>query len=364
MKVKSRATLQVALIGAGILFVTALHLITPLDTILLHEIYQRLYYIPILAAAVLFGLRGGLLAALFASLAYLPHILLHWHHTNEIYALNQYAEIAVFHLVGAVTGVLGDRSRAARRRSERTAEELQKAYTELRQTFEQLLQADRLTSLGELSAGVVHEIRNPLASIKGAVEILEDELARESPRREFAEIAKREIERLNSLVEEFLRFARPSKPATALADINEIARSVAALTEQQATREGISVKEELAEELPRVALDREQIKQVLLNLTINAIQAMPGGGRVMLRTFSDGNENVTVEVEDEGGGVDSGVAARIFDPFFTTKEKGVGLGLSIAHRITAQHGGMLTVTRGERGAIFRLSLPINQEQSS
>lgn len=363
VRVERRAWLQIACIGASILFVTALHLITPLDTILLHEIYQRLYYIPILAAAVLFGLRGGLLAALFASLAYLPHILLHWHHANEVYALNQYAEIAVFHLVGSVTGILGDRSRAARHRSERIAAELQKAYAELRQTFEQLLQADRLTSLGELSAAVVHEIRNPLASIKGAVEILEDGLVAESPRREFAEIAKREIERLNSLVEEFLRFARPPKPAISFADINEIARAVAVLTMQQAARESVSVEEDLTEELPHVAIDHEQIKQVLLNLTINGMQAMPGGGRVMLRTYGDGVGNVTVEVEDEGGGIDPAIAARIFDPFFTTKEKGVGLGLSIAHRIAMQHGGTLTIARGARGAIFRLTLPVNREQN-
>ncbi len=349
--------LQVALIGAFILFVTALHLATPLDRLTLHEVYQRLYYIPILAAAVLFGLRGGLGAALFASLAYIPHIAVHWQHHNPTYANNQYAELVIFSLVGVVTGLLGDSNRRARARSERTAVELQQAYTELRQTFEQLLQADRLTSLGELSAAVVHEVRNPLASIKGAVEIMEDALAPDDARREFAEIAKLEVERLDRLVGEFLNFARPPRPATAPADINEIVQAVAALTEQRASAQKVRIELELAPHLPPVVIDSEQIKQVLLNLKINALQAMPRGGRIVLRTVESSPSTIAVEVEDEGGGVDASIAARIFDPFFTTKEKGVGLGLSIAYKIVAQHHGALTVKNGERGAIFRLTFP-------
>lgn len=346
---------QVALIGGFISFVTALHFATPLDRTTLHEVYQRLYYIPILAAAVLFGLRGGLLAALFASLAYLPHILLHWQHHNPAYALNQYAEIIIFNLVGVVTGVLGDRSRAARARSERTAAELQKAYAELRQTFQQLLQADRLTSLGELAAGVVHEVRNPLASIKGAVEIIEDELPLSSPRREFADIARREVERLDGLVSEFLRFARPAKPSVAVSDLNEITHSVRTLVEQQATVQHVAIELELQPDLPLMVVDGEQIKQLLLNLTINALQAMPDGGRAWLRTLRDTNKAICVEVEDEGGGIEPALQTRIFDPFFTTKAGGVGLGLSIAYRIAAEHDATLTITNGARGAIFRLT---------
>lgn len=343
-------------IGLAILCVTTAHLLTPLDRIVLHEIYQRLYYIPIIAAAVLFGLRGGLAAALFASLAYLPHVALHWQHVNYDYALNQYAEVVLFNVVGGVTGVLGDRSRRARARAERTATELQRAYAELRQTFEQLLQADRLTSLGELSAAVVHEIRNPLGSIKGAVEIMEDELAPDSPRREFAEIAKQEVDRLDRLVKEFLRFARPPQPATAPADVNEVVQSVASLIEQRAVSQHVHLERDLAKDLPLVTIDDEQIKQVLLNLVINALQVMPAGGRLALRTALT-DARIVVEVEDEGGGVDPAIAARIFDPFFTTKEKGIGLGLSIAYKIAAQHGGSLTVRNENRGAIFQLVLP-------
>lgn len=349
--------LQTAGIAAAILFVTALHLITPLERLTLHEIYQRLYYIPIIAAAILFGLRGGFGAALFASLAYIPHIWLHWQHRNFDYSLNQYAEIVLFNVIGIVTGVLSDRGRRARERSERTAEELQKAYAELRRTFEQLLQAERLTSLGELSAAVVHEVRNPLGSIKGAVEIMEDALPKDSPRREFAGIAKREVDRLDRLVGEFLSFARPPKPAVAPADVNEIVRSVATLIEQRAASQNVRVEFHPASRLPLLLIDAEQIKQVLLNLIINGLQAMPDGGRMALRTFDRDGDGVAIEVGDTGGGVDPALMSRIFDPFFTTKEKGIGLGLSIAYKIAAQHGGSLTIRNENDGATFQLLLP-------
>jgi len=356
LKASRVAIAQITCIGGSILLVTALHIRTPLDQIVLHQTYQRLYYIPIIIGALLFGLRGGLAAALFATIAYTPHIWLHWQHANYDYALNQYAEMILFHVVGCVTGVLGDMTRRARRRAEQTAEELQKAYAELRQTFEQLLRADRIASVGELSAAVVHEVRNPLASIRGAIEILEDEIAPDSPRREFAGIIKQEVDRLDTLVSEFLRFARPTKPTVAHASLNEITHAVHTLIAQRAEAQRVAVETKLAPGLPLIEVDAEQIKQVLLNLVINSLQAMPSGGHLTLRTFGNG-EMVGIEVEDTGGGVDLGLQARVFDPFFTTKEKGVGLGLSIAYKIATQHGGSLAVRNNAHGAIFCLALP-------
>jgi len=350
---------QIFIIAFAVLLITALHMLTPVDLIILHEIYQRLYYIPIIAAASLFGLRWGLLASAFATVAYIPHIALQWQHIHPDYALNQYAELFLFNVVGAVTGILGDRNRRARERSERTAAELQRAYAELRQTFEQLLQAERLAALGELSAAVVHEIRNPLGSIKGAVEIIGDALPSDSARREFAEIASREVDRLDRLVTEFLRFARLPEPTAAMAEINEIVCSVASLIEQTATAQNVRIDCKFATEMPLVIVDSEQIKQVLLNLAINSLQVMPQGGSLQFRTARTG-ETVVIEVEDEGGGIDPAIAARIFDPFFTTKQKGIGLGLSTAYKIAMQHNGKLSASNGTRGAIFRLTLPLAQ----
>jgi two-component system, NtrC family, sensor histidine kinase HydH len=347
--------LPVLFIGAGVLLVSTLHFLTPVESVVLHQIYQRLYYIPIILASLWFGLRGGLGAALLACLSFVPHVAMHWQRQNYDYALNQYAEIAMFFVLGAVTGWLGDQKRRERERAERINAELQTAYAELRETVGQLLQAERLSSLAEIASGVVHEVRNPLGAIKGAVEILEDELKPDSPRREFARIAKTEVERIDKLVQEFFRFARPPKLAKALVNVNELVQSVGKLYGQQAAAQNVTVEEYLASGLPPVDLDAEQIKQVLLNLAINALQMMPGGGIIVFRTFQD-ETTVTVEVEDTGGGIPANALGRIFDPFFTTKDKGAGLGLSVAHKIVALHGGKLLAENTPRGAVFKLVL--------
>jgi signal transduction histidine kinase len=347
-------------IGLVIVLITVLHFLTPLDQIVWHEVYQRLYYIPIIAAALLYGWRGGLSASLFTTVIYVPHIFLHWQHGHFDYSINQYAEIVIFNFVGGIMGALGDRLRQARERAERSAEERQKAYDELQKTFEQLLQAEKLSSLGELAAGIVHEVRNPLAAIKGAVEILEDELAPDSPRREFADLAKKEVDRLDKLVGEFLRFARPATLAFEPNDLNRIVESVFALVENQAAAQSVSIEKDLQKDLPEVLIDGEQIKQILLNLAINSLQAMTsGGGTLRFRTF-EREDFCAVEVEDTGGGIDASVLPKIFDPFFTTKEKGVGLGLSVAHKIAAQHGGRLHVESNRKRTVFALHVPTNK----
>lgn len=344
------------LIAAAITGITLLHFLTPTEYVLWHEIYQRVYYIPIIAAALLYGLRGGLAASLYTSVTYLPHILLHWQHGHFDYAINQYAEIVIFNVVGGLMGALGDRLKQARERAERSAAETREAYEELRRTFEQLLQAEKLSSLGELSAGIVHEVRNPLGSIRGAVEILEDEIAPDSPRREFSELAKKEVDRIDRIVGQFLRFARPATLSVGPVDLNSLVESVASLVENQAAMQRVGVERELASGMRPVSADAEQIKQVLLNLAINALQSMPEGGTLRLRTYADGGSSF-VEVEDTGSGIDEKHLAKIFDPFFTTKEKGIGLGLSVAHKIVKEHGGNLTAESSKDRTVFRLELP-------
>lgn len=363
--ISSRNRLYVwIVIAVTIILVTVLHFLTPVDLIVWHEIFQRLYYFPIIAAALLFGMRGGLAASVFTTVVYSPHIFLHWQEGHFDYSINQYAEIVIFNLVGGIMGALGDRLRKARERAERNAEERRQAFEELQRTFQQLLQAEKLSSLGELSAGIVHEVRNPLASIKGAVEILEDELDENSPRREFAGLAKKEIERLDQLVGEFLRFARPTNPLKTNVDLNELVRSVATLVTQQAASQSVTVVLDLDEDIPAVLVDAEQIRQVLLNLAINGLQAMTQRAEkpnsLTFRTVQQDSGSV-VEICDSGPGIETQNISKIFDPFFTTKEKGVGLGLSIAYKIATQHGAALTVQSHAQGTVFRLMFASSEE---
>ncbi|HCA57115.1 MAG TPA: hypothetical protein DEP46_03920 [Blastocatellia bacterium] len=359
----SRNRLYVWMAIAGvIILITVLHFLTPTDRVVWHEIYQRIYYLPIIAAALIFGLRGGLAASLFTTIVYSPHIYMHWQHGHFDYAINQYAEIVIFNLVGGIMGALGDRLRKSRERAERNAEEKRKAYEELQSTFQQLLQAEKLTSLGELSAGIVHEVRNPLASIRGAIEILEDELKVDSPRREFVGLAKGEIDRLDRLVGEFLRFARPNEPSKMPTNPNDIVNAIADLIENQASSQSVDVVRDLQTDLSLILVDAEQIKQVVLNLAINGLQAMShlnvANKTLLFKTFELG-DNFVIEVEDTGAGIDEENLSKIFDPFYTTKDKGIGLGLSIAHKIATQHGGHLMAKRSSSVTTFVLTIPID-----
>lgn len=156
-------------------------------------------------------------------------------------------------------------------------------------------------------------------------------------------------------MQEFVRFARPPKLVRNLTDVNELIKSVVKLLEQQAAAQKVMVSKELASDLPPVALDGEQIEQVLLNFVINALQAMPNGGTLVFRTFQE-KATATIEVEDTVAGIPPNVIGRIFDPFFTTKDKGSGLGLSVAHKIITQHEGRLVAENTSPGTIFRLTL--------
>jgi signal transduction histidine kinase len=257
-----------------------------------------------------------------------------------------------------LTGILADHEQSQRHRVENTARELAEVNAQLQKSFEQLRRADRLSALGKLSAGLAHEIRNPLGSIEGAVQILGRPQLPEETRKEFTELASREVVRLKGLLTNFLEFARPQPPRIIASDIGLLLESVAKLTSQTATMAKVAVQVESAEALPPVSVDPEQIKQVLLNLVINAVQATPDGGQISLRADQDGDW-VRVEVEDEGVGIPPEDIERVFDPFFTTRSSGTGLGLSIAYQIVSQHGGHIAARANrQRGMTFSVTMPV------
>jgi signal transduction histidine kinase len=344
------------LVGA-IVIVSVAHYLTPASYFHWHVVYQRLYYLPILFGAFRFGLRGGVSLAILTSVLYIPHIVLHWGHA-PLYRINQFAEIMMFFVIGTIAGVLSDRIRREREQHRRTAEELARAYEQLQQTFERLRLLDRLSALGTLSAGMAHEIKNPLGSIMGSIEILEAAVPEGDERQEFVRILRKEIQRLSGIVSSHLDLVRPANPERQPHDPAQIARSVVELTRKQATNQGVELTLESADDLPTVMVDGQQIQQAVLNLVINAIQALPAGGHIRV-ALDHHDQRLRIIVEDDGPGLDATALKQVFEPFFTTKQGGTGLGLSIAFQIADQHGGDLRVeNRNRGGARFCLELPV------
>jgi signal transduction histidine kinase len=340
----------------AIALISLLHYLTPTSYIWLHPLLQRAYYIPILLMALWFGWRGGIAASVIAGVFYIPHIMMAWQ-SNPAYRTAQYVEVGMFFVVAAIIGALADVERKQKQKIEETAAKLSETYARLQASIEQLRRADRLSALGELSAGLAHEIRNPLGALDGAVQILQRAELPAETRYEFAQIASSEVGRLKTLLTSFLDFARPQPPQRILIEPALLLESVARLATETAKMANVRVVIEADQGAP-VAVDTEQIKQVLLNLVLNAVQAMPHGGQVLLRATQDVN-SVRLEVVDEGSGIASENLERIFDPFFTTRANGTGLGLSIAHQIVHAHGGQIIVRNNpDRGATFSFVLPL------
>ncbi|HYY52904.1 MAG TPA: ATP-binding protein [Myxococcales bacterium] len=229
--------------------------------------------------------------------------------------------------------------------------------TELRQMEEAVRRADRLAVVGGLAAGLAHEIRNPLASMCGSIEILGASPGLDEQERRLMSVVRSEAERLEALVREFLSFARPISPAFEPLDATRAVMETVELFRQQVAERGIELVVQ-ADSPVWVRADPGQLKQVLWNLLGNAADATPRGGRVEVRILRQAGEGI-LEVEDTGHGIADEDLQRIFDPFFTTKERGTGLGLAIVHRIVEAHSGHLSVnSEAGRGTTFRVALPV------
>jgi signal transduction histidine kinase len=357
----SQNTWRILVLGGAIGATGAAHHLTPIELVNLHNVYQRLYYLPIFAAAYWFGFAGAMSASLLSALSYLPHILFDWRHMRGVhdeYLAAQYAELVTFQVVAFVVGLLAQSELRLRERQEKTARELADAYRELRESFQHLSRADRLSSLGELSAGIAHEIKNPLASIRGSLEIVAAEFPASHPKHEFVEIMEKELDQLNRIVTEFLDFARAPRPVRAPCDVREVIGSLKVLCSKEAARHSVELAVEAPEILPELSLDASQVQQALLNVVLNGIQAMPRGGRLAV-ALTPWNGGLRIEIRDQGPGIPLEQRPRIFDPFFTTKARGTGLGLPIARKLIRAQGGdiLLREDYDGPGAAFVIELP-------
>lgn len=345
---------QLAIVAVlGIVGVTVAHYFTGTHEGDLHNLYRRLYYLPIVLLSFAYGRRGGLLAAAVVIALYTPHAFFMEHH-DPASGVDKLLEFGLYLGVGALTGWLVDRQRAAQeglRRSLVLREELE----------QQLVRAGKLSALGQLTSGLAHEIRNPLASILGAAEAMAEDYPEGHRKHSLSRVMLREIERLDRVVDEFLAFARPSSSTAERVNAVALAKEVIELTSSQARGADVEVSSELPAAL-FVRGDRDQLSQVLLNLTLNAFQAVHESPTrrvtyaTQRRTVA-GQSLVCVGVRDTGPGIAAEHREQIFNPYFTTREGGAGLGLPISSRIAENHGGFLDVDASDAGTTVWLCLP-------
>jgi signal transduction histidine kinase len=230
--------------------------------------------------------------------------------------------------------------------------------SEVRALTDQLIRTDRLAAMGELTAGVAHEVRNPLGIIRASVQLVEDSDGDPARVRDATRIIKQEIDRLDRVIKALLDFGRPSAPTLRQTNVEDVVDDVVLFTRQFAVQAKVQIETLFSAANPAVLADADQLKQVLVNLVSNAVQAMEDtGGRIVVRVWDD-DSFVFVSVVDDGPGMPPEVLEKVFDPFYSTRSGGTGLGLTIVHRIIDQHGGRVEAqsTPGA-GTTFTIALP-------
>jgi two-component system, sporulation sensor kinase E len=230
--------------------------------------------------------------------------------------------------------------------------------SEIKTLTDQLIRADRLAAMGELTAGVAHEVRNPLGIIRASVQLMEESGGNRAKVHEAAEVIKHEIDRLDRVIKALLDFGRPSIPTMRPVEVRRVLEEVVLFTRKFADRSRVEIVEEYAQDAPEVLGDPEQLKQVFVNLISNAVQAMSDEGGTLTVSVGFEEDFVFARFSDSGPGIAPDAVSKVFDPFYSTRDDGTGLGLTIVHRIVDEHGGHIEVTSDPgTGTAFTVHLP-------
>ena len=327
--------------------------------------FWLLLMLPVVSAATALGLAGTLLFTAVAAAAYLSFLLyLDWNVVTvewpEIGVLIQ--RVLALFLVGNLANLLAEALREQSEMHRHAAEKLVEANQQVLDAEEAVRRSDRLAALGQLTAGLAHELRNPLGTIKASAEMLSNALSAENEvAREVAGYISSEVDRTNSLVTRFLQFARPLQARLDTADLAQTLDRAIAAAERET--KGIAIYKAYAPEIPPFPFDAELMERVFHNLVLNAAQASPAGGAITVKTRTKGR-HAEIMVIDRGSGIAKQQLGQIFNPFFTTKKEGVGLGLAIVAKIVDEHGGKIAVeSEPGKGSIFCVSLPMDRAPS-
>jgi len=324
--------------------------------------YWLVLLLPVVNAAALLGAVGTLAFTLLSASAYLSFFLIR----REPAAPPDWNQIELrlifLAMVGNLANTLSEDLRAQTRTSRRTAEQLAAVNAQLREAEEAVRRSDRLAALGQLTAGLAHELRNPLGTIKASAEMLHRTVSAENDvAREVAGFITSEVDRTNSLVTRFLQFARPLKGELANADLAQSLDRAIAMVEKEAP--GIAIYKNYEPGIAPFAFDAELMERAFYNLALNAAQATAAGGAITVKTRIS-EATAEIAIIDRGAGIDPKQLSSIFNPFVTTKPEGVGLGLAIVSKIVDEHGGKITVeSELGKGSVFRVFLPMDRPAS-
>lgn len=320
----------------------------------LHDLHRTLFLLPIIYAALTFRLRGALVTS-FAFLCVVLPRTFYSPYADPVLRPLLFVMFVTF--VGVLTALLMDR-----------IDEEREIVRRLNESREQLVHAEKLASLGQLAASIAHEINNPLAGVLTCTKLLEKKVAGDAFKKEealdYLSKMESEVGRCSRIIRNLLDFSRQSEPRFKLVDINQVLEQVLAMVGHQAQLQNVDVVRELSPSLPKVMADSDKLQQVFTNLTLNAIQAMSGGGKMTLRT-SVANSEVRIDVQDTGCGISKENLAKLFTPFFTTKEKGsgVGLGLAVVRGIIERHKGEIKVqSEVGKGTTFSVYLGVHDDE--
>jgi two-component system, NtrC family, sensor histidine kinase HydH len=321
--------------------------------------YWFVLLLPVVSAATWFGLAGTVLFLAAASGAYLFFLFFveEWSQISADLVLR----LASLAMIANLANILAQELREQMAMQRRAAEQVAEAMAQVREAEEAVRRSDRLAALGQLSAGLAHELRNPLGTIKASSEMLARQVGAENEvAREMAGFIASEVDRCNSLITRFLEFARPLGARLETADLAQILDRAVAQVEREAP--GVAIYKNYAPEIPPFPIDSELMERVFYNLALNAVQSTAPGGAVTVKTRAAGG-TAEVAVIDRGSGIEPGSLDSIFNPFFTTKPRGTGLGLAIVSKIVDGHGGKITVeSEPGKGSIFRVFLPMERGQ--
>ncbi len=327
--------------------------------------YYWLLLLPVISAATSLGLLWTLIAVLIACITYLGFLLKLG--PDQYIPPDQEVELFMrligLPITGYLTHQLAESRRAEARRYQAAAEQLAEANRNLQKAEAAANRSERLAALGQLSAGLAHELRNPLGTMKTSAEMLLKNVPNENEiAREMAEFISSEVDRTNSLISRFLDFARPLALRPEVADLSQVIDRAVDEIERHRPPFDVTVYKNYSPDIRPFRFDPELMQRVFYNLIVNAIQASPSRSSVTVKT-KPVNGTVEIAVIDRGSGIDKKHIENIFNPFFTTKSHGVGLGLAIVSKIVDEHGGKIAVeSEPGSGSVFRVFLPAREDE--